>query len=199
MRWREISRAIVALVNEELNDTRVRVRHMIARGVVAAINDATGFQELTVEIQEGDDPVEGEHFHPGGLYHNAGQGAECVVLRIGGNPAHAVMLGTAERALRPKGKPRGTSGLYTTAATLPATPGMKVFCDLLGVVHLGSDNAGHFVPTATKVDALFARLDSVLRGWTPVANDGGAALKTAFMSEFPAAPLTTAGTKAKTD
>ncbi len=60
-------------------------------------------------------------------------------------------------------------------------------------VQLGQDGAaGDFVATAQRVQNLLSALKSAINGWTPVPNDGGAALKTAlstlFTSGWPSAP-----------
>ncbi len=53
-----------------------------------------------------------------------------------------------------------------------------------GNTTLGGRNAFSKVPDATKVDAEIARIWSVLTGWTPVAQDGGAALKATAAAVF---------------
>lgn len=47
-------------------------------------------------------------------------------------------------------------------------------------IHLGQETATEFVALAAKTESLFTSLSSAINGWTPVANDGGAALKAAL-------------------
>ena len=56
-----------------------------------------------------------------------------------------------------------------------------------GVVKLGA-NPTDYAALASKVDQYIAAMDGVLRGWAPVAMDGGAALKAAFVAAFGVSP-----------
>lgn len=79
--------------------------------------------------------------------------------------------------------------------------------EVQAVLHLKADgtvNAGtgaDFVALAAKVDALWATLDKLFRtDWTPVANDGGAALQMAWLTvAFPTPPSSVASTNLKAD
>lgn len=57
-----------------------------------------------------------------------------------------------------------------------------------------------FVAMAALVDLLWTTLDTVIRtAWTPAPNDGGAALKTAYLAAFPIPPTSVASTNLKAD
>jgi hypothetical protein len=61
-------------------------------------------------------------------------------------------------------------------------------------------SVGGFVALATKVDALWAALDTVIRtAWIVAPNDGGAALKAAYTAAFPTPPATVTSTNLKAD
>jgi hypothetical protein len=61
-------------------------------------------------------------------------------------------------------------------------------------------SVGGFVAMSTLVDFIFTTIDTIFRtGWTPVANDGGAALKTAWLAAFITPPSTVASTNLKAD
>ena len=51
------------------------------------------------------------------------------------------------------------------------------------------------IALATLTDQIFSILDGVFNGWTPVPNDGGAALKTAYLAAFPTGPASVASSK----
>ena len=51
------------------------------------------------------------------------------------------------------------------------------------------------IALATITDQIFATLDGVFRAWTPVPNDGGAALKTAYLAAFASPPSSVASSK----
>lgn len=61
-------------------------------------------------------------------------------------------------------------------------------------------SVGGFVAMATLTDFIFATIDTIFRtGWTPVANDGGAALKAAWLAAFATPPGSVASTNLKAD
>jgi hypothetical protein len=64
-----------------------------------------------------------------------------------------------------------------------------------GDIRLNGDSDA--VSMASKVDAQIADIDTVLRTWTPVLNDGGTALQTAYKLLVPVAPTSTASSKVK--
>lgn len=64
-------------------------------------------------------------------------------------------------------------------------------------VRLGDPDTATLVALAAKVDANFASLKTAVTGWTPVANDGGAAGKTALLGALNSMPsVAAADTKA---
>jgi hypothetical protein len=68
-----------------------------------------------------------------------------------------------------------------------------------GTVHVGEYPAADFLALASKVDAVFTSLRSIFTAWTPVPNDGGAALKTLLDAASPAGwhPASVAAARAK--
>lgn len=72
-------------------------------------------------------------------------------------------------------------GLRRDGAAFGATGG-HVTLAATSMLHLGADNATEFVALASTVTSQLAALKSAINGWAPVANDGGAALKTALTS-----------------
>ena len=78
--------------------------------------------------------------------------------------------------------------LRASGTTMEATTGGAV------------SSTGGFVALATLVDLLWSTLDTLFRtGWTPVPNDGGAALKAAYLLAFPTPPTTVASSNLKAD
>lgn len=76
-----------------------------------------------------------------------------------------------------------------------ATVRMRLDAD--GTVHVGGASGDQFIALANLVDARVAEIANLLKTWTVVPNDGGAALKTAALALWPGAPTSTAATKAK--
>lgn len=60
----------------------------------------------------------------------------------------------------------------------PSTPYIAAFSSLATPLEIDLAGGADYVALATKVDAIFNSLQSIFNSWTPVPNDGGAALKT---------------------
>ncbi len=58
-------------------------------------------------------------------------------------------------------------------------------------------NPTDYAALAAKVDTLFTTFYTLFSGWTPVALDGGLALKTAFTAAFPTPPASVAAAQVK--
>jgi phage baseplate assembly protein gpV len=63
-------------------------------------------------------------------------------------------------------------------------------------IELGS-SPSDFAALASRVDNYIASMDQLFRTWTPVSQDGGAALKASFVSTFETAPPSVAATHVK--
>lgn len=106
--------------------------------------------------------------------------------------AIALPLGPAPRGALAAGIDPTDVVLGTTTGTILA----RFRAD--GSVAFAEGAATDFVALAAKVDAIIAKLDGVFRtDWVPVAQDGGAALKTAYAAAFGAPPSSVAATKTK--
>jgi len=68
-----------------------------------------------------------------------------------------------------------------------------------GEVRLGSEAPADAVALASKVEKALDDLKTAIQGWTPIANDGGAALKTALGTLFSSWPGSLGSSKVKAD
>lgn len=73
-------------------------------------------------------------------------------------------------------------GLFASGAVPFAIP--------QGYIVIGDDSGSDFVALAAKVKAWFDAFNSAVSGWTPVSNDGGAALKSALTTLIGGTPST---------
>lgn len=105
-------------------------------------------------------------------------------LGLGGGVA---MTGWSSVAKPPAGGGGAGHVLYQGAATA------KVVAT---AIELGTGLVTDYAANATKTDAEFARIWNMLSAWTPVANDGGAALKTLIAAAAPTV-LTVAASQVK--
>lgn len=90
------------LVRDSSREVRNRFNNMIRRAVVKLINDDPKQQALQVGVM-GEEPQDDvEHFQMVGFTSHPPKGAEAVVIRVGGNGDHQIVISTADRESRPK-------------------------------------------------------------------------------------------------
>lgn len=86
-------------------------RAMIARGVVSAVNDNGALQTLDVQTHDGVLRSGVEVYGPWGLVSVPPDGAETVVLQVGGDPADSIALVASHASARAGGAAPGTIGI----------------------------------------------------------------------------------------
>lgn len=188
---------VAAIVRKMVGPLKARVDGMIVRTVLGAVSDSGGFQVVRVsDLDELLDRV--EHLQQGGVSHHALADAEGLLLKVSGRRNHPVAILCSNRNARPKNIAPGETILYIVGG---ANAGTKVHCKANGEVWLGSQSVDtDFVALAAKVDDFISRIDAVIRtAWVVVPNDGGAALKTAYTTEFDEPPESVAAEHVKAD
>lgn len=91
-----------------------RVRGMVARGVLALVDDANGVQR--VQVQVGEQTLDGlDRPQQFGFSSHPPAGSEVVVVFVGGNRDHGVIVSEGDRAHRPTAAEPGTVTLYDGA------------------------------------------------------------------------------------
>ncbi len=85
---------------------------MASRGVVSVINAALRMQGLQVRLLAGEVKDGLEHFEPYGFTAHPHAGAEAIVLFLGGDRSHGIVLATPDRRYRLKGLQAGEVALY---------------------------------------------------------------------------------------
>lgn len=98
-----------------LQPIRTAIGGLISRGVIKLVDDARKGQELQVRAYAGQlyDPA--ERFGEAGFSSRPEVGAECVVLCPGGSRAHAIVIATEDRRVRPKNLAAGETVLYASS------------------------------------------------------------------------------------
>lgn len=89
-----------------------RVLLMVRRGVVRLVDDALKAQGLQVSLFA-DEVAEAERFQQYGFTAHPIPGAEALVLALGGNAAHPVVIAVEDRRYRLKGLAEGEVALYS--------------------------------------------------------------------------------------
>lgn len=130
-----------------------RVRTMVARGVIALVDDARKMQQVQVQVRADEDPIpDAERWQSYGLTSHPQNGAEALVVHLGGTSDNPVVIVVDDRRYRLQGLAPGEVALYD---------------DLGQKVHLTRDG---IVVTAPKVTVVADHVDLGAAGL--IATDG---------------------------
>lgn len=167
-------------------------RNMISRAVVNLVDDGKALQSLQVSAPE--TIPDGEHYQPYGFSSVPLAGAEGVALFPSGDRGHPLVIVVTDRRYRPTGNEPGEVTVYNhTGASVTVTKDGDIIArPAAGRRMLVDDGSGAAaLPTMADLGGFV----SIFDGWTPVPNDGGAALKTAYSAYKTAHPTWPVGTK----
>lgn len=168
-----------------------RVNGMIARAVIATVNDAMKTQRLQLTVRSDHEvPDSVEHFQPYGMSFVPPAGSEAIALSVAGASSHRIAICAQHPEKRPKNAATGPGGLYTEGE-------WRLFIDADGVVHVGQEVGAAFIPRDDLVQQQFVALKNAINSAVPVAQDGGANLKATLLAALASWPAATASTKGK--
>lgn len=143
-------------------------------------DSAKKFIMLEVEESEGEDLQDVQLVSLSGIKSRPEPGERVYILNFGGG----LKIGIAVEDNIETDKDEGERDFYSTLAGVRKAA-LTLKKDGTAVINDGSD----FAALASKVDDFIAKIDAVIRtDWIPVANDGGAALQTAYLAKFVTAP-----------
>lgn len=108
----KILEQFVRLIKSLLDPIKRRVFLMIARGIVENVNDGEGVQFLQVSLLAGELRDELEHFGNYGFTSSPPVGSEAVVVFVGGNRDHGIVVGIDDRDTRIKSQAEGEVTIY---------------------------------------------------------------------------------------
>lgn len=89
-----------------------RVQMMVSRAVVRIVNDALKLQGLQVELLDSEAQEEVERFQNYGMSARPKDGAEAIILCVGGLRSHAVVIAVDDRRYRLRNLEEGEVALY---------------------------------------------------------------------------------------
>lgn len=100
------------MIDQMIAPLQRRIQMMLARAVIAGVNDAAQAQEHQLDLlaEETHDGV--EHFQGYGISSVAPAGLEALVAFVGGLRSHGVVIGVADRKYRLKSLQSGEVALY---------------------------------------------------------------------------------------
>lgn len=160
----------------------VRVANSIARGAVQLVDDGTKLQLLQLGVLQGEDLDECERFQEYGFTSVPHKGAEAVVIFPNGDRGHALVVAVDDLRYRPTAAQPGEVILYTDEGDeIRLARGNVIVLKTAGEIRLGSAAAADPVALKSDIDAIRSAIETA----QPVANDGGAALRSGILSRWP--------------
>ncbi len=88
------------MIERMLKPLRTRLANMVARGVVKLVDSSKRMQLLQLGVLTDETRDEVEHFEPYGMTSVPREGAEAILLSVGGRRDHAVAIVVGDRAYR---------------------------------------------------------------------------------------------------
>lgn len=101
------------VVSRMMDDMRNRVRLTIGRAVLAMVSDAKAIQTVQAQLLADETQDNVERIQEYGYTSVPLPGAEAVLVFVGGQRDHGLVIATDDRRYRPKGLVGGESCLYT--------------------------------------------------------------------------------------
>ncbi|MCW8918904.1 MAG: phage baseplate assembly protein V [Gammaproteobacteria bacterium] len=101
------------LISAALRPIRTRLRQVITRAVVVLVDDALKMQALQIRGLDGEPLDNVEHWQPYGFTCHPHEGAEALVLSVGADRSHPVVVAVGDRRYRLKDMAGGEVAVYT--------------------------------------------------------------------------------------
>lgn len=89
-----------------------RIRNMISRAVLGRVDDSKKAQAAQIELLEGETQDDAERFQGYGFTSVPFEGAEALVVFVGGTRSHPIIIQVEDRRFRLKGLEPGEVALY---------------------------------------------------------------------------------------
>lgn len=176
-----------------------RIYMMLGRAILKSVDDTKAIQLIKVAINSNELQDGIERVQDYGFTSVPPSNGEALMGYINGNRDSGIAISCDSGEHRPTGFKDGECAQYSKHGQM-----IKMLLDgstnatQSGTFDVG--NGSDFVAMSAKVDALWDAFYNMFTTWGPVANDGGAALKTQFTVFFPApGPSPVASTNLKAD
>lgn len=109
-----MAKELIREINKITKPLKQRIFNVVARAVLALVDDDPKMQAVQVDILEGETKDGIERFQNYGFSSVPKKGAECIILALGGNRDHVVVIVADDRRYRPTGLDEGDSCQYTS-------------------------------------------------------------------------------------
>ena len=103
---------LIKFISKAMAPIKRKVLLTIGRGILLAVNDGKDIQQIQGSFFAGETKDQVESFNNYGFTSNPPSGTECIMVSVGGNREHGVIIATENRSLRLKGLPSGASAQY---------------------------------------------------------------------------------------
>lgn len=103
---------LIKFFNKAMAPIKRKVLLMVARGIMLAIKDGGSIQIAQGSFLADETKDQVEVFNHFGFTSNPPSQTECIMLSVGGNREHSVIIATENRDLRLKDLPSGDSAMY---------------------------------------------------------------------------------------
>jgi phage baseplate assembly protein V len=108
-----VTRELLSEINRLIEPITRRVGNLVARATVSTVDDSKKLQQLQLKVLAGETRDLCERFQQYGFTANPNVGAEAIVIFIGGNRDHPIVLAVDDRASRKLGLQPGEVAIYT--------------------------------------------------------------------------------------
>lgn len=154
-------------LNMALRPLRRKIRKMLSRAVIKAVDDSLKAQGLQITLYADEVREDVERFQEYGFTSVPVEGAEAICLSLGGERDHPVVVATEDRRYRPKDLSEGDVAIYEL------DNGVRVYLERsTGIVHLGGGtSAAELVALGQKTDDRIAAVEDKLDAFISTYND----------------------------
>ena len=103
---------LVKFLNKGMAPLKRKILLMIGRGIMLSVKDSEKIQQSQASFYKDEIKGDIEVFNSFGFTSNPPKDTECIMLSVGGNREHGVIIATENRELRLKDLPPGASAQY---------------------------------------------------------------------------------------
>lgn len=168
----------------------VNIGTVVGREIIENRDSENESRMLSVELSEANDVQSIEHISQNGEQTNPPDDTTVLVLEL--NPSWKLAIAINDLVDIDENLDPGEKKIYAVDSSNNIVS--SIYLRNTGIVEIGGGD--QFVALANKVKTALDFINNVFSSWTPVANDGGAALKTAWSAGISETDVSSSNLKA---